>query len=299
VTTNSDLSVVARFEAAPDLVVTGLTWAPSTANPGTAVRFSARVKNQGTAATPSGTKHSVQFSVDGVAVTWSDTDFASPLAPGASITLTANNGSTGVSTWAAKAGRHSVAAYADDQNLISEVNGSNNKLTKTMDVYTTLSPASASISAGSLRSGSVTSLKSQDSVYYQVDSTTSSTRTATWSGTVNSVANSTKGLKVALTRKNSVSCTQTIYLYNYTTSAWVALKTATLGTSSVSTTLPPTGTTADYVSGTTGTGSVRLQVKTTNTSAPSTRAPTGWRWATCDAARGLSAFHRLQGVAGG
>ena len=77
----------------PDLVVTNIV--KPAAAPGTPVTFTATVKNQGTMATPAGMIIGVQFQVDGKnPVTWSDTDKAS-LAPGASVTLTANGGPGG------------------------------------------------------------------------------------------------------------------------------------------------------------------------------------------------------------
>jgi hypothetical protein len=65
---------------------------------------------------------------------------------------------------------------------------------------------------------------------------------------------------------NSRSCAGTIYLFNYTTNAWVSVKSATVSTSAVTTVIIPSGTVADYVSGTSGSGSVKVRVKTTNTS---------------------------------
>jgi hypothetical protein len=113
----------------PDLVVTSLSWAPAAPATGSAVRFTATIKNQGTGATPAGVKHGIAFFVDGRQVTWSDTDTAS-LAPGASITLTANGGPAALATWKATAGNHTVQAYVDDSKLITETNETNNTLSK-------------------------------------------------------------------------------------------------------------------------------------------------------------------------
>ena len=111
--------------AMPDLVVTSVA-KPSVA-PGAAVKFSATVKNQGGTATPAGTIIGVRFTVDGNATpyTWSANDTAS-LAPGASVTLTANGGSSSA-TWPATAGNHTVNAFVDDVNRITESNESNNQ----------------------------------------------------------------------------------------------------------------------------------------------------------------------------
>jgi fibronectin type 3 domain-containing protein len=119
----------------PDLIVTSISWTPSPIASDNHVVFSCVVKNQGTAATPAGTIVGVQFAVDGVTspITWSDTDTNS-LAPGASVTLTANNGTNGVNYWPATSGSHTVQAWVDDVNRIAESNENNNKLTANFSV---------------------------------------------------------------------------------------------------------------------------------------------------------------------
>ena len=115
----------------PDLVVTGISWTPANPATGDAVTVKATVKNQGTAPTPAGTKHGVLFTFDDGAAgpgVWSDTH-ATALAPGASITLTANGGSAGA-TWKAVEGTHAVKAYVDDVNRIAESNENNNVMSK-------------------------------------------------------------------------------------------------------------------------------------------------------------------------
>jgi hypothetical protein len=130
-------SVAAVSSTMPDLVVTSVV-KPAVA-PGTPVRFSATVKNQGGAATPSGTIIGVQFIVDGkTPVTWSDTDKTS-LAGGASVTLTANGGQV-AATWTATAGTHTVKAWVDDVNRIRESSDSDNTLTTTFTVSAAAPP---------------------------------------------------------------------------------------------------------------------------------------------------------------
>jgi hypothetical protein len=112
--------------AKPDLVVTGVSAAPTATQAGNPVTFRATIKNQGTAATPSGVIHDVAFSVDGSATTLSNT-FAGALRPGESVTLTANGGPGGVSTWTATAGTHNVVANVDSANRITgETSETNN-----------------------------------------------------------------------------------------------------------------------------------------------------------------------------
>lgn len=123
----------------PDLIVTGITFNPATPVVGNAVTFSATIKNQGTAATPAGTVHSVLFSVDGTAKTWANT-YSASIAPGATVTVTANAGTTGA-TWTATSGAHTIRATVDDTSKITEGNEGNN----TLDV--SLTPGSGDTTA--------------------------------------------------------------------------------------------------------------------------------------------------------
>jgi hypothetical protein len=106
-----------------------------TAKAGDRVTFSTTIKNTGGLATPAGVIHGVRFTVDGAAITWSDSSTAS-LAPGATRTLTANGGPSG-STWPATAGPHTVEAWVDDVNRIAEGNETDNKLAMPFQVATT------------------------------------------------------------------------------------------------------------------------------------------------------------------
>ncbi len=121
--------------AKPDLVVTAIGSSPAAPAPGTGTRFTATIKNAGTVATPAGTIAGVRFRVDGVSTSFSDTQTAA-IAPGASVTLTANGGTAqgpgGV--WTATAGSHTIQAEVDDLNRIAEANETNNTLTSTLTV---------------------------------------------------------------------------------------------------------------------------------------------------------------------
>lgn len=121
----------------PDMVVTDISWDPASPASGYAVTMRATIKNQGSASTPAGVIHGVLFTFDDGAAgpgIWSDTHTGS-LAPGASVTLTANGGSTG-SKWMAVAGTHTVKANVDDVNRIEESNETNNIMNKQIVVST-------------------------------------------------------------------------------------------------------------------------------------------------------------------
>lgn len=123
----------------PDLIVTDITSSPASPLTGNTVTFSAVVKNQGTGTKAAGTIIGVSFSVDGTQVSWSD-NTTSSLAPGATVTVTANGGPSGSSTWTATTGTHTVMAWVDDVNRISESNESNNQYSESLAVTTSPMP---------------------------------------------------------------------------------------------------------------------------------------------------------------
>ena len=123
----------------PDLVVTDISWSPANPATGNAISFSAVIKNQGTGATTAGIINGVSFMVDGTQVCWSDNNTSS-IAAGASITVTSNGGPSGAATWTATAGNHTVTAWVDDVNRISESNEGNNQYSETLAVGTASQP---------------------------------------------------------------------------------------------------------------------------------------------------------------
>jgi hypothetical protein len=117
----------------PDLVVTDFSMSPASPVTGDTVTFSATIKNEGIGPTPASTISGVRFKVDGTTTSWSD-NYTSSIASGASVTVTANGGPSGSSTWTATSGSHSIEAYVDDINRIAESNETNNVLTTTISV---------------------------------------------------------------------------------------------------------------------------------------------------------------------
>ena len=125
---------VAQFTGV-DLVVTSITWTPASPASGNHVVFTATIKNQGDTATPGGTIVGVRFAMDGSTsvFTWNDKDTTS-LGAGQSVTLTATGGTNNINYWTAASGTHTVQAWVDDVNRITESNESNNKLNATVSV---------------------------------------------------------------------------------------------------------------------------------------------------------------------
>ncbi len=141
----------------PDLIVTDIATSPTAPLTGNAVTFSAVVKNQGTGSTPAGTIIGVSFFVNDIQVSWSD-NTTSSLAAGASVTVTANGGPSGSSTWTAVTGNHNVTAWVDDVNRMTELDENNNKYSESLAVTTSPVPdlvvSSLTCSPASVENGS-------------------------------------------------------------------------------------------------------------------------------------------------
>lgn len=124
-------------------------------------------------------------------------------------------------------------------------------------------PASAVVLTGTLNSGNASSLNSDNNVYFVVNSTTSGTRTTSWYGSFTGTSTSLANLKVNYKGKTSSSCTQTVAILRWTDNTWVQLDSRSVSTTEVAiNNLAPTGTLANYVS---GTGELRVRVQCTRT----------------------------------
>ena len=119
---------------------------------------------------------------------------------------------------------------------------------------------------GTLRSGSYSRLGADDNLYYEVNSTTTGVRTTAWQGRFAGVSNSINSLRVSYKGANSVACAQTVSLWSWTRGAWVDIDSRSVGVTEALVDKPASGTLADYVSGTTGDGEVRMRVRCTHAS---------------------------------
>ena len=129
----------------------------------------------------------------------------------------------------------------------------------------TASPSATVIQAGSLRSGSYSRLGADDNSYYEVNSTTyGSTRNATWFGRFLSVPNELRNLHVIYSGKASRATSQTIFVWRWSTNSWVQLDSRSVGTTESLVDQLPGGTLADYVSGSSGSGELRVRVRATS-----------------------------------
>lgn len=122
-------------------------------------------------------------------------------------------------------------------------------------------PSSFTIVVGSAQGGTAASLAADDDAYLVVGSTTKGARTATWYGTFTGISNATTSLAATYRGKASLTCTQGVSMWRWTDSTWVLLDSRSVGTTEVQvSSLTPPGTLADFVSGTSGSGDVRVRV---------------------------------------
>jgi hypothetical protein len=111
---------------------------------------------------------------------------------------------------------------------------------------------------GSINSGTYGNLATNNSSYYIVNSTTTSTRKVDWYGSVKITQGPSTVSKITINYdgKNSASKTQVLYLYNWVTAAWVQIDSRTVSTSDVLITYTTT-TPANYIS---SLGEIRLRI---------------------------------------
>jgi hypothetical protein len=127
----------------------------------------------------------------------------------------------------------------------------------------TATPAAVTIDAGTLRAGAVSALSADDNVYYQVNSTTSGTRTTSYYGSFTGVPTTITSLTATHRGRNSGSCTQVIQIYRWTDGTWQQLNSGALAdTETTRGPYTPAGAATGYVS---GTGEVRVRVRCTRT----------------------------------
>jgi hypothetical protein len=116
-----------------DLIVTDIKWSKKNPAVGDVITFSAVIKNIGKDASFDNRVYSVDFMVDGVSV-----NVALPerdgIAPGKSVTIVADSGPAGTSTWVATEGVHTVRAYVDYLLKIGETKEVNNALDEKLTV---------------------------------------------------------------------------------------------------------------------------------------------------------------------
>lgn len=124
-------------------------------------------------------------------------------------------------------------------------------------------PIGAVIEAGKSRSGRYSALRADDNSYFALNSTASGTRTTSWYGRFGGVSNATRTLRLTFRGKSSATCTNTLAIWSWTARRWVSLNSRAVGTTEVQADWAAAGAFADYVSGTSGNGELRIRARCT------------------------------------
>ncbi len=135
-------------------------------------------------------------------------------------------------------------------------------------------PSSSKITVGTLNSGSISALAADDANYYRINSTTSGTRTTDWYAQFSGVAAGSADLSVTYKGRNcgtgagtcpsTTAQPTTLFVWNWSTSAWVQLGSATnIGTTDVTVTRTIANPAANFIGTGANKGFVRIRVLTT------------------------------------
>ncbi len=141
--------------------------------------------------------------------------------------------------------------YNAAQNVLQSLN-------VTAPVVTNYVPTSTTILQGALNSGTFSNLASNNASYYVVNSTTSGTRKTDWYGsvTISQTPAAVSKLTTTYDGKNSANKTQVLYLYNWSTAAWVQIDSRSVSSTDVTVTNVQSSP-SNYIS---STGVIRLRV---------------------------------------
>lgn len=131
----------------------------------------------------------------------------------------------------------------------------------------TVYPAAATIESGggTLRGGTAAAMNADENTFYEVNSTTTGSRSVSWYATFTGIPKSVASLSVSYVGKESRSCTETLSLMNFLSNSWVQIYSGTVSTGEVlRANIPAPGVAADFVS---GTGEVRVRTRCTGPTA--------------------------------
>ncbi|MFN2467158.1 MAG: hypothetical protein ABR521_03365, partial [Gaiellaceae bacterium] len=101
--------------------------------------------------------------------------------------------------------------------------------------------------------------------YFALNSTTSGTRKSSWYGRFTGVSNALRTLNLTFRGKSSAGCTHTLAIWSWTASRWTSLGSRSVGTTEVQVDRAAAGPLADYVSGASGDGELRVRAYCTRT----------------------------------
>lgn len=119
-----------------------------------------------------------------------------------------------------------------------------------------LVPSSIQLFSGAVASGNAGSLRALDGDALVV----ASSGGTSWYGMTSSVPNTLRSLSVSYGGSHSASCTQGVWVWNWSQGTWQRLDSRSAGPATGQVTLAVPGTVAEFVSGTSGNGSVAIAV---------------------------------------
>lgn len=126
-------------------------------------------------------------------------------------------------------------------------------------------PESIGVNIGALVGGNASRLRADDNNYLRVGSArtgTTGAHVSSWVGRFLAVRNDLQDLRVTYKGKNTRNCSQSVAIRRWTTNTWVQLNSRSVGTTEVAIrNLVPPGSAADFVSNTSGTGTVSIRVR--------------------------------------
>jgi hypothetical protein len=121
-------------------------------------------------------------------------------------------------------------------------------------------PSSTAIYSGSRLAGDATSLRADNGSLYRVNSVLSTSQVTSWYGRIGGVSSSLTSMSVTYRGSHSATCSQSIYLWNWSYGYWVRFSSTTGGLSESEVTFSPTSSLTSYVSGTSVDGEVAVRV---------------------------------------
>ena len=128
-----------------------------------------------------------------------------------------------------------TASQAGNTNYNAATNVSQTLTVTTGQVVTTYAPTSFTVLLGTKNTGTVTRLATNDGAVLVFNSSTSGTRSSDWysSTIISQTPSSVTKLTIKYDGKNSISRTQLLYLYNWSTSSWTQIDSRTVSTTDV------------------------------------------------------------------
>jgi hypothetical protein len=137
-------------------------------------------------------------------------------------------------------------------------------------------PTSVKLQAGTARSGGFAQLNADDNAYYETNATTTAPVRTDWYGAFTGIPAGATNLTVTYRGKDTASTPpttvgQTMFIWNWTTSAWVSLGPAqTVGAGEVTVTATAPGSPAAYIGKGASAGQLRVQVVSTRSAGTGT-----------------------------